>query len=164
MVHLDVIEGNLTLLIRLPTLKAIQSSLNFEFENLGAKINGSYHRLRLEGDFNHLYLPFGNSTQQKQYGRRSTYTRGSIPSQQLYISSTPKTSAYRPEQNILTPSILDYTPRSNKTISKTSKTFRAEHLKRLYLALRHGSKSAMAIWIRASSLWNDKLDKTWMSY
>lgn len=57
-VDLDVIEGDITFLLGLPALIAIDATLNHKYLTLAPTVNGKYHRFQLFLDEDHLYIPF----------------------------------------------------------------------------------------------------------
>lgn len=57
-VSYDVVEGEMPFLIVLPALKAMRSTVNFEYMKISLRINGEYRRLALVEDNDHIHLPF----------------------------------------------------------------------------------------------------------
>ena len=57
-IHFDVIPGSLPFLVSWPTLRAMKATLYCEYESLGVKVDGRYHRINLEACDHHIFLPF----------------------------------------------------------------------------------------------------------
>ena len=161
MIHFDVIEGSLPFLIGLPSLRAMRANLNCEFLSLGFKIRGSYQRVKLFMDNNHLYLPF----RARQHTYQSYYKTLPVtePQQQKLYSPASISSDGATIDGLYTPSsdntMHATSSRSEPTSSKLKKKLDPSLLKKLHLQLKHGSYSAMVDWIRSAGMWEPELEE-----
>ena len=61
-VAFDVIDGDLPFLLDLPSLIAMESTINHKYLSLGFNCRGKYHRMQLMKTGDHLLLPFVSKT------------------------------------------------------------------------------------------------------
>ncbi len=136
-IHFDVIDGSLPFLIGFPSLKAMGANLNFASMTLGINVSDGYHKIQLEHNQHHLYLPF--RLVKRSYG------------------NSKKESYYSPGQAICAPS----RPRQGYSRAQPNRTemFDPGNLRKLHLQMRHGTHSAMRNWIQSAGKWSPELDK-----
>lgn len=87
-VAFDVIEGYLPFLLGLPSLFAMGATLDHKYHTLVLIFNGKYHRLQMEQDGDHLYMPLkcqtvvlfnkGHGGDENRSGGQKYYSRGTV--------------------------------------------------------------------------------------
>jgi len=158
-VSFDVIDGDLPFLLGLPSLCAMKANLNFEYMNIGIRIERKSYRIPILKDDSHLFISF------KSWNTNtSLYTcppiHGYIGTNQLYrenkYTSGGKYSLV-PTGNSRLGSFYN---EDCEEVDVNPKTFNAKDLTKLHLQLKHGTKTAMQDWIKASKLWDPALEKS----
>lgn len=158
-VHFDVIPGNLPFLIGWPSLRAMRANINCEYMNLGLKLKGNFYRVPLIGDEHHVYLPFQLKSRSyyKQYSIASNnsnfYTPASSEPNSFYTPADTTSAYYCPAETISATPLATYSKQQSKN------RFDPTKLKKLHLALKHGSATAMQDWLKSAGVWHADLKR-----
>lgn len=153
-VKFDVIEGDLPFLLGFPSLSLMKSNLNFNNFTLGLPIRHFYHRLSLEHDGNHIYLPLNPKIEKRSqlFGKTSSscYTR-SYYEPSRYEGSNPNVESAK--------NAFMNDNKNEGDQMNAKKIFKVKDLKKLHLQLRHGTKTQMTDYIKAAACWDDSLNQ-----
>ena len=156
----DVVPGKLPFLVGCPSLCAMKTNINCEYLNIGTKFDGKYTRIPLKSCDYHASLPFRPENRSQIHKKRVYYTYFQL--RVVYLSrdaaskttSTAKTYSLansKKENHYLVTSTVE------NEISKTSDTTK---LKKLHLALGHGTATGMEDWLKTAGLWYPDLKKS----
>ena len=159
-IHFDVIPGQLPFLIGWPSLRAMKANLNCEYLNLGIKVDGKFIHIPLNSCQYHVYLPFHNR-RRSQKNKFTTYYHP-FEKRKVYRAGQGVSELALKSNGIGTTNINQHYPKSLPTpsIPAEKNAFDVTKLKKLHLALGHGTATAMQDWLKTAGYWNTEYKKS----
>ena len=159
-VHFDVVPGKLPFLVGWPSLCAMKANINCEYVNIGIKVDGKYTHIPLKSCDYHAYLPFRPENRYQIHKQRGYYTY--YPPRMVYPSSdaASKITSTAKTYSLANSKKENHYPVTSTTEKEISKTFDTTKLKKLHLALGHGTATATEDWLKTAGLWYPELKKS----
>ena len=155
-IHFDVVDGSLPFLIGLPTLTAMNATLNFIRASLTMEINSVRYCLKLQRDTSHIYLQMQSTVVYASHARQqgtpqnintTYYSPSALPPSPTSTNDQPNTTS---GETIEAPAVVLRTDKIVDTLSQ-------EQLKKFHIQLQHGSFNQIKNYLQSAKLWNSNL-------
>ena len=180
-VAFDVIEGDLPFLVGLPSLLAMNATLNFKYKSLGLSIGSRYVRIPLSHKESHLILPFTSLIKRSERNGQNSSSGSSpqynhspnqdYPSFSCYEPSDTSISmehstapgrseyGYYPSPPIMTTMVTneEATPQPTTNNDEDSWNLSIPQLRKLHIQLKHATHTQICDYLKSAGIWKSTL-------